>query len=216
MTEAHSEHTFSDCPPSPDDDVFQQKQEEAKRAKSSSSINSDVLSPITTPSDITSPVPLGNFETPLLGHSEQFFPSDPSLPTLISGASSVSADTEGDFLTNPGVIRSPGAMKVSGGTPDTLTPPSLPKEPSQEEQLPLEIDGDILPILADDDEDGYIADGDPTLKTGDDEDDSDSDEGLTMGRKKPAPPKRSGALVRRDTNASVGSTDTAKKVSMVE
>lgn len=196
--EARSE-AASSCPPSPDDIFHQKQDEEAQRAKSSSSIGSvGLTSPVTSPSDVTSPISSMNYSSVNLGSSsDQTFPSDPSLPTLVSGASSVSADHEGDFLAHPGVVREP--IEVTGGTPDTVTPPSLSKEP--------------LPVVADEDE-GYNADGDLALKTEDD--DSDSDEGLTMSRKKPALAKRSGTLVRRDTNASVGSTETAKKVSIAE
>jgi len=210
--------TASSCPPSPDDDIFQRKQEEAaERAKSSSSVGSVGLmspSPVTSPSDMTSPISSMNYSSVNLGStSDQPFPSDPSLPTLISGASSVSADHEGDFLAHPGVVRD--SVEPADGTPDTLTPPSLSKEPSQDDELLDEHKNiNTLPIVADEDE-GYNADGDLAIKTEDD--DSDSDEGLTMSRKKkPLQPKRSGTLVRRDTNASVGSTETAKKVYMAE
>lgn len=206
----------SSCPPSPDNNIFHRKQEEeAKRAKSSSSVGSVgpmSPSPITSPSDMTSPVSSLNYSSVNLGStSDQPFPSDPSLPTLISGASSVSADHEGDFLAHPGIVRD--STDATGGTPDTLTPPSLSKEPSNDSELPEHKILNALPIVADDDE-GYNADGDLAVKTEDD--DSDSDEGLTMSRKKPPQSKRSGMLVRRDTNASVGSTETAKKVFMAE
>jgi [calcium/calmodulin-dependent protein kinase] kinase len=213
--EARSERASS-CPPSPDDDIFHQKrEEEAMRAKSSSSMGSVGLtspSPITSPSDMTSPISSLNYSSVNLGStSDQPFPSDPSLPTLISGASSVSADHEGDFLAHPGIVRD--SIDVTGGTPDTLTPSSLSKEPSNDSELPEHKNLNTLPVVADEDE-GYNADGDLAVKTEDD--DSDSDEGLTMSQKKPPQSKRSGMLVRRDTNASVGSTETAKKVFMAE
>jgi [calcium/calmodulin-dependent protein kinase] kinase len=96
-----------------------------------------------------------------------------------------------------------------------MTPPALSKEHSQKSEHQDGI-GNLttLAVVADDDE-GYTADGDLATKT-DDDDDSDSDEGLTMSRKKPSQPKRQNTLVRRDTNASVGSTETAKKVSVIE
>ncbi len=176
------------------------------------------MSPITPPSDVTSPISSQNYSFANWGSSqigsssEGLFPSDPSLPTLISGASSVSADHEGDFLAHPGVVE---AAEATGGTPDTLTPPALSKETSHESELPAELaDLTSVPVVADEEDDGYNADGDLSTKTEDD--DSDSDEGLTMSRKKPVPPKRSGTLTRRDTNASVGSTETAKKVPMAD
>ncbi|KIH94342.1 hypothetical protein SPBR_05497 [Sporothrix brasiliensis 5110] len=53
------------------------------------------------------------------------FQSDPSLPALLSGASSVSNDVEGEFLGNPGVVGGPGDVS------DSLTPPALlGKEPA--------------------------------------------------------------------------------------
>lgn len=67
--------------------------------------------------------------------------------------------------------------------------------------------------IIDIDEEGYNGDGDTTLTVDDDDDDSDSDEGLTMTRRKPAA-KVGVQMARRGTNASVGSTDTAKKVDM--
>jgi serine/threonine protein kinase len=67
-----------DCPPSPDDDTFVQKQEDAaKRAQSYSSVNS---TSITSPSDAPSPISSVN-----LSSTEQIFPSVPSLPALVSG-----------------------------------------------------------------------------------------------------------------------------------
>jgi hypothetical protein len=55
------------------------------------------------------------------------FQSDPSLPALLSGASSVSADPEGDFLCEPcpTVIGRPSVID----TTDSLTPPAFAKEP---------------------------------------------------------------------------------------
>ena len=47
------------------------------------------------------------------------------LPALLSGASSVSADPEGDFLLKPGSIDRPSLID----TTDSLTPPALLKEP---------------------------------------------------------------------------------------
>lgn len=209
---SHSTPT-STCPPSPDDDAFLRKQmEESKRTKSSSSVNSaGVTSPVTLQSEVTSPISSmdyssANLASSRLGSScDQFFASDPSLPTLVSGASSVSADHEGDFLAHPGVVQD--VMEGTDSTPDTLTPPSLSKESSHE------LDQPVVPVVADED-DGYNADGDLAMKTEDD--DSDSDEGLTMSRKKRAPPRRQNTLVRRDTNTSIGSAETAKKVSAVD
>jgi len=200
------------CPPSPDDVIFQKMEEEARRAQSYSSVNStSVASQMTSPSDMTSPVSSDN-----LGSTEQFFPSVPSLPALISGSSSVSADTEGDMLKLPGVLHYPEAGLTAHSTPETLTPPSLSKQASAETDTPIpESSEDAIALSPDEEDEGYKADGDNV-----DDEDSDSDEGLTMTRskKKPQLPLETRIdlrkIERRDTNASVGSTETAKKVVM--
>jgi [calcium/calmodulin-dependent protein kinase] kinase len=154
-------------------------------------------------SDVASPISSVN-----LGSSqERIFPSVPSLPALISGASSVSADAEGDFLQRPGFVKPPEAILTANSTPDTLTPPPLSKQPSAEGDTPTRsIDLDALSVCHDLDEEGYNGDGD--LASTAEDDDSDSDEGLTMTRRKPKP--KPGALARRGTNISVESTETAK------
>ncbi|TVY62904.1 Serine/threonine-protein kinase [Lachnellula suecica] len=191
----------SGCPPSPDDDIFQQKQEEAaKRARSYSSVQSTGVASATSPSDATSPI-----SSVALSSQERIFPSVPSLPALISGASSVSADPEGDMLLQP------GSAFTANSTPDTLTPPvSLSKQPST--------DTDDTILLDDEEDEGYNGELDSYAAEAEEEDDSDSDEGLTMMRKKPRSKTPSAALAsgltRRGTNTSVGSTETAKKVVM--
>lgn len=208
------------CPPSPDDFTYIQKQEDNNsRARSYSSVNS---TSITSPSDITSPISSVN-----LGSTDQFYPSVPSLPALISGASSVSADTEGEMLQRPGSVRYDEHGITTYSTPETLTPPSLSKQNSVETDVPapvLHSSDDAILLSPDEDDEGYNGDGDTTF-TADDDDDSDSDEGLTMTRRKPKVqnpppteikiPERT-TLERRGTNASVGSTETAKKVVMNE
>jgi hypothetical protein len=209
----HSEVPSEHCPPSPDDDIFARKQEEAKRERSSSSVNSASAdtSQIASPTDVTSPISSLN-----LGSSEQIFPSVPSLPALVSGASSVSADPEGEFLGRPGIVRPPETVLSSETTPENLTPP-LSKEPTGEEiDTPRgAVDDDTIPIPLDAEDEGYNGDGDTTF-TVEDDDDSDSDEGLTMTRSKPKKKlaAESTPMARRGTNASVGSTETAKKVVM--
>jgi [calcium/calmodulin-dependent protein kinase] kinase len=196
----------SEWPPSPDDEMF--IEEDSKRAQSYTSVNSTInstamISPFTSPSDVTSPISSVN-----LGAQEQYFPSVPSLPALISGASSVSADQEGEMLQRPGV------PETVENTSDSLTPPALSKHSTGEVKTPItSIDHDAIQLSPDTDEEGYNGDGDTSLAA--DDDDSDSDEGLTMTRRKPkARLGHGGATARRGTNASVGSTDTAKKVSM--
>lgn len=215
------------CPPSPDDDVFIQRrteqQEEAKRAQSYSSvnsgyINSQMTSQMTSPTDLTSPMSSANLGSK--DQLEQFFPSVPSLPALISGASSVSADTEGDMLQGPGIVHD--------STPESLTPPSLNKELSSDVETPIpnrEGSEHSMFFKPDEDEEGYNGDGDTTCSVSagrEEEDDSDSDEGLIMTRRKPkkdehtitptSPVIKARRMERRGTNASVGSAETAKKV----
>jgi len=191
------------CPPSPDDEIFLRKQEESRRGRSSSSVNSNsIVSQVTSPSDLTSPISSVD-----LSGQEQTFPSEPSLPALVSSGSSVCADPEGDFLERSGSVPTP---VFSDSSPETLTPPMLSKQTSIDEgETPTNTIDGIIDI----DEEGYNGDGDTTLTVDDDDDDSDSDEGLTMTRRKPAA-KVGVQMARRGTNASVGSTDTAKKVDM--
>lgn len=192
------------CPPSPDDELFVQKAEEAaKRAQSYSSVNSySLASQMTSPTDAASPVSSVN-----LGSTEQFYPSVPSLPALISGASSVSADQECEMLSRPGVLRHSEHGFTGQSTPDSITPPALSKQSTVAEQR-----RGIL--MAPEDEDvGYHGEFD-------DDDDSDSDDGLMMGKRKPVKkaPVEGRVLFkkpeRRGTSTSVGSTETAKKVIM--
>ncbi|KAG4027819.1 hypothetical protein MFRU_026g00010 [Monilinia fructicola] len=206
--------TSKSCPLSPDDEIFAQKQEDAsKRARSYSSVNStSIVSPgdMTSPSDVNSPI-----SSVALGSQEQFFPSVPSLPALVSGSSSVSADPEGDMLQDPDMC----PPETVYDTSETLTPPMFSKQSSENEASTISDDHvAIHPAAshpyADTDEEGYNGDGDNSMNA--DVDDSDSDEGLTMMRKKPRAKLAgmSSSHGRRGTNASVGSTDTAKKVSM--
>ncbi|KAH7408057.1 hypothetical protein BKA64DRAFT_572445 [Cadophora sp. MPI-SDFR-AT-0126] len=206
------------CPPSPDDEIFTQQQEASQRAQSYSSVNSNsIASQTTSPSNVTSPISSVN-----LGSQEQFYPSVPSLPALISGSSSVSADPEGDMLQCPGIVQLPEYVITGENTPEAQTPPSLSKQVSSDVETPTAHEDAIA--LSPEEDEGYNGDGDNTYAAEDD-DDSDSDEGLTMTRKKPKP--KSTVLStdnpmkielrkseRRGTNASVGSTETAKKVVM--
>ncbi|KAF4628092.1 hypothetical protein G7Y89_g10061 [Cudoniella acicularis] len=197
------------CPPSPDDHIFMEKQEDAKRAQSYSSVNSTSFASVTSPSDATSPISSVN-----LSSQEQTFPSVPSLPALISGASSVSADPEGEFLGEPGVLCHPDTGLTAQSTPETLTPPSLSKQSTKDSEVPRSMEADGAIVLAPYvDEEGYNGDGDTVCTV--DDNDSDSDEGLTMTRRKPkAKAAPVSNMPRRGTNASVSSTETAKKVTM--
>jgi len=121
------------------------------------------------------------------------------------------------MLQRPGV---PSQSWTADSTPETLTPPALSKEVSQDAETPLAATDDAIMLSPEADEEGYNGDGDAYTVDGDD--DSDSDEGLTMTRRKPkskgisSPVLESRAslrkLERRDTNNSVGSAETAKKM----
>ncbi|KAI0484221.1 kinase-like protein [Xylariaceae sp. FL0804] len=167
-------------------------------------------------SQAMSPINLVN--SPGQTNDMQVFRSDPSLPALLSGASSVSADAEGDFLLRPGSVDRPSLID----TTDSLTPPALVKEPitgfpmGEDEQyqtliLPRSNEIDAALLLS--------------SKAIEDDDGSDSDEGLTMAKPKKrdvsrdvsiSPPagKAMPSMKRRDTQTSIGSTETAKKVLM--
>ncbi|KAH8821305.1 hypothetical protein F5884DRAFT_850540 [Xylogone sp. PMI_703] len=193
-----------ECPPSPDRELYMlQGSRESTRAKSSSSVNSisvAAMSPITSPSDIQSSV-----SSEHLASQNPNFQSVPSLPALMSGASSVSADTEGEFLQLPGNVHVDNASHT--------TSPQLSKQTSIETEPDIRsLEPDTIPLDADLDNDPYNGDGEAPSVTEDD--DSDSDEGLMITRKKSR--TKSVTKNRRDTNASVGSTDTAKKVIIAE
>lgn len=114
------------------------------------------------------------------------------------------------------MLQLPGVPE-GDATPESLTPPLLSKQVSSEAEdttTPLvERPEDAVFLSPEVDDEGYNGDGDP------EDDDSDSDEGLTIMSRKPkiAPIESSTLdkkLERRGTNASVGSTETAKKVVM--
>lgn len=166
------------------------------------------------------------------------FQSDPSLPALLSGASSVSADVEGDFLGNPGIVDGTSLIDVSG----SLARPAMekttvyfpldqsPGSGLKDHQgwgsggaIPVELDAQTArntPVM-------HATRGRSSSVDGD-EQDSDSDGGLVMARSRKkassAGASRDPAAMthgdrkwmarRRDTNTSIGSTETAKKVPM--
>ncbi len=198
------------------------------------------------------------------------FQSDPSLPALLSSTSSVSADLEGEFLGNPGVVgqRAPSAVDAEGDTTDSLTPPA-PLGKESVAGFPLDVlEGGVVPVRLDGRARAGTGESAAHHHTGvatrrashgnyghqhqrlhlqqqqrrraeeedDGDSDSDSDEGLTMARRKKVPASVAASVVaspsremlappgdgekvgrvtvggRRGTNASVGSTETAKKV----
>ncbi|KAI1769129.1 kinase-like protein [Hypoxylon sp. FL1150] len=210
--------TYMPCPPSPDDELTLDHAQSPSRegtgtaATSASASTSTIMTPLTSPSESASPVSLPN----LAGQNEDphIFRSDPSLPALLSGASSVSADAEGEFLLKPGSLDHPSLID----TTDSLTPPALIKEPIS--GFPLEDDEPYQTLLLPRPHRPLATSSLLTTKVIDDEDDSDSDEGLVMKPKKRNPIKdlsssplgRTLSAKRRDTQTSIGSTGTAKKI----
>ncbi|KAK5636358.1 hypothetical protein RRF57_012070 [Xylaria bambusicola] len=202
------------CPPSSDDEVPIEERPSPSRVNTAGTLatsNSTSSGPFCTP--MTSPISIENLP-------QQSFRSDPSLPALLSGASSVSADAEGDFLLKPGSFDRPSLID----TTDSLTPPALGKEPI--EGFPLRVDDQYQTLLPGTRNQIKAS----TLTSSDDVDDNedndgDSDDGLTMvkTRRRVLPKEYVNSPIlermanprRRDTQTSVtsiGSTETAKKV----
>ncbi|OAA69858.1 Calcium/calmodulin-dependent/calcium-dependent protein kinase [Cordyceps fumosorosea ARSEF 2679] len=191
--------------------------------KSTSTDSMEVIAtPFTSPSETFSPVGTGPTSK---GTSEKIlaFQSDPSLPALLSNASSVSADMEGELLGKPGVVPSqaplpgsgelsgPEALgKINGGyTPEQSVfdnPPAMESGP-----LAVQLDQNTPVQLA--------ADEQHPAEYPDDDDGSDDGFWLMAKSKRktlsPAPRRRPFEARRRDTNLSnisVASDETAKRV----
>jgi SNF1-activating kinase 1 len=225
------------CPPSPDDETFPRgrlppSQEETVTTTGSTSVTSfgGVESPLTSPSEITcpseiaSPVSASDFSG-IKANSQQMlaFQSDPSLPALLSGASSVSNDLEAELLGQPGVVSTRPALLE---TTDSLTPPAMTKESmagfplEQALETTTSMESGIIPLQFNaTGAHGAVQPTSTDLRTEEDDGDSDSDEGLQIRTKrKKLPSDAQGChrtlftARRRDTNASIGSTETAKKV----
>jgi len=236
MKHAQSQRSYPPSPAaSPRDASFSQpRYQDTVQGKSSSSINSyGVRSPSgTSASNLTSPISSATLDSAQLESCNDPFPSHPSLPALVSGGSSVSADQESNQENDP-VTQDPMQVFPDSGSPDTVTP-SLSKLSSHEEaQAPV-----ILDLNKCEEQmrhEMYAAEAqrdfeEPPDHYSRDADDSDSDEGLTMGRRKGKPAPKSGSnsdrsagnkgrmerrhVERRNTNNSVGSTGTAKKIVM--
>lgn len=227
------EPAFIPCPPSPDDDIFVRRPLSSSReetvitavSSSSTSMGGLVATPLTSPSETASPIYMVNpISTKDITDQILAFQSDPSLPALLSSTSSVSVDLEGEFLGNPGIVSRPTTINST----DSLTPPAFTKEPYS--SFPLDSQEDVLqgavPVKLDErpgrlSSYGSASAAQSRIEADDgDGDDSDSDEGLIMAKRKrtvfSAEPHSMGRIVcgsrRRDTNASIGSTETAKKI----
>ena len=119
------------CPVSPEHAAFSGRRNvistEATRVNSKSSSMESIDAtgtPLTSPSELVSAFPSAAVSKTTAGQMLAF-QSDPSLPALLSGASSVSADIEGELLGRPGVVSTrPDLLE----TTDSLTPPAMAKE----------------------------------------------------------------------------------------
>lgn len=186
---AASSNPSHSCPPSPDDEAVLRG---VRRDAQPATINTNTMTPLSI-DDMSSP---HNANT---CGDENAHLSHPSLPALVSGASSVSADFEGDMLERAGTVQNSHVsdsdtlrrLSSNGSCYDTSTTP-----------------GGLANSLEE-----YHAHVDQALIDSDDSD--DSDDGLTMGGSKRGfvPPLRK-SITRRDTNGSIGSTETAKKIVM--
>jgi [calcium/calmodulin-dependent protein kinase] kinase len=193
-------------------------------AKTASTDSMDHLgTPLTSPSETASPVAACP-STTTASQRMLVFQSDPSLPALLSGASSVSADLEGELLLRPGTVGPQGTFLDSQ---DSLTPPALSKEPvsgfpidqvfrnhSSMEGVPFRMrtGGPSPPILNEPPASNHH-------KEEEEDNDDDSDEGLLlMAKPKKRPPvttrHRPFEARRRDTNMSTASDETARRVNI--
>ncbi|KAF4589886.1 serine/threonine-protein kinase ssp1 [Ophiocordyceps camponoti-floridani] len=156
-------------------------------------------------------------------HKMLNFQSDPSLPALLSGASSVSADMEGELLGRPGVVNGSHSPRLDAEDPMTASPVKAPlhglslehvfENPPAMESGPLALHLHTA---------GPGAAPNPTDESRLDRDDGDegSDDGILLmaqSRKRSphvskAVPARPVEAKRRDTGASTASTETAKRV----
>jgi serine/threonine protein kinase len=218
------------CPPSPDDEEWTEHPLGPSRGNTMTTVKSSstdsleaVGTPLTSPSEVTSPV---SAHAPVKNVSDRMltFQSDPSLPALLSESSSVSADMEAELLNRPGVVSTNPALLE---TTDSLTPPALMKEPNNGFPLdqvfgnpPAMESGQIrLHLSPSDPENMHRRDTRRRSHSDDDDDDDDgSDDGIVMmsnSKRKSMPPTSTARRVpfearRRDTNISTTSVETAK------
>lgn len=227
--EADTDPVCIPCPPSPDAREWPERHGAPSRGDSMTTTKSCSLesmegigTPLTSPSETTSPVAT---DGPPKNRSQNMliFQSDPSLPALLSGASSISADIEGELLCRPGVVKQSPRLESS----DSMTPAALAKgaagsfsmdhvfgnAPAMESgplALHLQPPGPPSPGPAESE-----------TRHADDDDDDASDDGIMLmvkSRKrtsllaKASPTRPPFEAKRRDTGASTASNETAKKV----
>ncbi|KAF9778810.1 hypothetical protein IL306_003187 [Fusarium sp. DS 682] len=225
MRRPQAEHISYSCPPSPiqeewcrDDPI--PRADTMPTTKSSSIDSMEALAtPSTSPSEVTSPV---SALPSTASTSERMlaFQSDPSLPALLSGASSVSADMEAELLCKPGIVSAHPQLLE---TTDSLTPPAFEKEPNG---FPIDhvygnppaMDSGSLAVHLEGGARDSVTSTPVARPVDDDFDDDGSDDGILLmakSKKKSAPTTSRPPVFnprRRDTNISIASTETAKKV----
>ncbi|KAG5978474.1 hypothetical protein E4U55_006172 [Claviceps digitariae] len=217
------------CHASPSPDDLKNKNKKSKstattttttnRNKSSSMGSLDGIGTCwASPSDTTRPIHVDSAEYP----SEQIhvFRSDPSLPALLSGASSVSADMEAELLSRPGRVRR--QLSHPEGFSEAVTPPTLLKEPAVSpifKHTPA-MESGSLQLHLEHHQSGQCEE-DIDSSTPHVEEDDDNDDGIFLmatSKKKSLPTNAAGTRPfmnkRRDTGASTASDETAKRVAV--
>ncbi|PNH37292.1 hypothetical protein VD0004_g9495 [Verticillium dahliae] len=210
------------CPPSPDDEnpppVSRGSTMETGKLSRSASM-AGLTTPLTSPSEVASPM-----SSSACPSKEQMlvFHSDPSLPALLSGASSVSADQESEPVDSKALSGRPNLLE----TTDSLTPPAFAKEPVA--GFPIEhleqqsFDSGVIAVQLDVPSPLRSFASTPEMRPADDDDDDSDSDGIFMfnAKKKKAPAagisKTHFEPRRRDTNASIASTETAKRYAVNE
>lgn len=193
------------------------------KTSSNESMNGGVGTPLTSPSEVTSPIS-PNHPTKTASEQTPAFQSDPSLPALLSGASSVSADMEAELLGRPGIVGN--GQSLAETTDSSLTPPIDSKETENDAHLeqvfgnPPAMESGQLTLHLEpppsDHHGGRFSRRRSSSNDGDDDDGSD-DGILLMAKSKrksvpgasPARPRPFEAR-RRDTNISTTSVETAR------
>ncbi|TWU73862.1 hypothetical protein ED733_000842 [Metarhizium rileyi] len=217
------------CPSSPDTQGWPRQPAAPSRGNTLTTTKSSSLesmygigTPLTSPSEMTSPLHVALSKT--IPEQLLIFQSDPSLPALLSGASSVSADMEAELLARTGTG---GDQPLwFEGSSEAITPPALVKEPAN--GFPMaslfghsqNLGGGSLHLQLEQDRAHKPEDMDSTTPRIDEDDDSDDGIFLMAKSKKKASPTsashspRPFEARRRDTGASTASNETAKKVSV--
>lgn len=163
-----------------------------------------VDTPSTTPGDRMSPTSSAKTSSANVPSEHMLaFQSDPSLPALLSGASSISADLEGELLCRPGVV---GTHPLGAeGRASGMKPVSFSAGSRLQDGGVVEV-----PVRSGGERSGAGA-GDAGLGSEESESESE-DEGLTMmSRKKTVAVGGRAPAARRGTGGSVGSADTARR-----